>query len=140
MLEQLGVHLAQPFLGETHVPHQPRAARDIQHHPRQRFVHRRVRFAVAADPGLVAERLGDALADRDRRILGGVVLVDMQVADDAAGNVDQRMARELLDHVVEKADPGRDLKGPGAIEVHLDGNVGFMGLAGYPGGSHGQCP
>jgi hypothetical protein len=33
------------------------------------------------------------------------MLVDVKIALHAAGHVDQRMARELLDHVIEEADP-----------------------------------
>src|SRR5690606_31320219 len=43
------------------------------------------------------------LSDRDARILGGVVEIDMQVALDLQREVDQRMPRELFQHVVEKA-------------------------------------
>jgi hypothetical protein len=48
------------------------------------------------------------------------------------------VARELLDHVIEEADASRNLELAGAIEVHLDGNVGFVRLAGYPGGAHAR--
>jgi hypothetical protein len=46
------------------------------------------------------------MADGNRAVLGRVVLVDVEVAVDPAGNVDERMARELLDHVIEEADTG----------------------------------
>ena len=63
-----------------------------------------------------------------RAVLGGVVLVDMQVAVDLHRHVDQRMARELFDHVIEKADPGRNVVGAGPVEIDLDEDPGFGGV------------
>ena len=42
-------------------------------------------------------------------------------------NVDQRVPRELLDHVVEEADPGLDLIGAGAVEIDGRGDRGLLG-------------
>ena len=94
-------------------------------------------MAEAGDAAPVAERAGERLAERDRRILGGVVLIDMQVAGRAQADVDQRVARELLEHMIEEADAGRDLIGAGAVEVDLDRDVGFARLAVDRGGAHG---
>ena len=44
-------------------------------------------------------------------------------------DVDQRMARQLFQHVVEKADAGLHVIGARAIEIDGDGNLGFRGLA-----------
>ena len=38
-----------------------------------------------------------------------------------SADVDQRVPRELLDHMVEEADAGRDLVGAGPVEI--DGSV-----------------
>ena len=64
------------------------------------------------------------------------MLVDVEVAGDVAGNVDQRMARELLDHVIEEADAGGDIELAGAIEVDRDVDGGLVGLAGDAGFTH----
>jgi hypothetical protein len=74
-------------------------------------------------------------ADGDGAVLGRVVLIDVQVADDLAGNVDQRMARELFDHVIEEADSGRHLIRARTVEINLDRNVGFLGFAVDPRGA-----
>jgi len=94
-------------------------------------------IAVTADPGAVAEGLADRLADGDGAVFRGVVLVHMKIALDAAGDVDQRMAAELLDHMVEKADPGGDLIGSRAVQVDLHGDVGLVSLADDRGCAHG---
>ena len=59
----------------------------------------------------------DRLADDVAGILGGVVEIDMQVALGVQRDVDQAVLRELLQHVVEKPDPGRDLGRAGAVEI-----------------------
>src|SRR3546814_6128315 len=82
----------------------------------QRLVHRRVRFAIAGDAALVAQRLGDSLAERECRILDRVMLVDMQIALHRHRDVDQRMARQLLDHMVEETDAGGNRIGAAAVE------------------------
>jgi hypothetical protein len=64
-----------------------------------------------------------------------VVLVDVEVALDVTLYVDQRMAAELFDHVIEEADPGGNVIGAGAIEIDLDGNVGLVRFAGDPANS-----
>jgi hypothetical protein len=58
-----------------------------------------------------------------------VVLVHVQVARHAHRHVDQRMARKLFDHVIEKADAGGHVIGARAVEVDRDRDVGFRRLA-----------
>src|ERR1044071_3781443 len=53
----------------------------------------------------------------DAGILGRVVIVDVQVALGAQRDVDQAVARELLQHMVEEADAGVDVVLAGAVEV-----------------------
>ena len=84
---------------------------------------------IAGDALHVAERLLDRLAERDADILGGVVVVDMQVALGLDRDVDARMPRQQVEHMVEKADAGRDVGHAGAVEVDGDLDVGFLGLA-----------
>src|SRR5215467_11147657 len=47
-------------------------------------------------------------AERDAAILGGVMVIDMQVALGVHRDVDAGMARQQLQHVVEKAHAGAD--------------------------------
>ena len=134
-LEQLGVHVAQLRLRKIHLPDQIGPVRAVERHPGQGLVHRHQGVAIAADAGPVAQGLGDGLADRDAGILGRVVIVDMQVARGAHGQVHQGMAGQLLEHVVEKADAGQDVVAAGAVEIHFDGNLGLFGLARDPRGA-----
>jgi len=43
--------------------------------------------------------------------------IDMQIAFGAQRQVDQAVARELLQHVIEEADAGRDVARTGAVEI-----------------------
>jgi hypothetical protein len=88
-----------------------------------------VHVGIAGDALHVAERLLDRLAKRDADVLGGVVVVDMQVALGLDGHVDAGMPRQQIEHVVEKADPGVDPGRAGAVEVDGDLDVGFLGGA-----------
>ena len=60
----------------------------------------------------------------------------MEVAVDRHGEVDQRVARQLLQHVVEEPDPRRHPIGAGAVEVdgHVDPRLG--GVAADGRGAH----
>src|SRR5690606_3320438 len=69
-----------------------------------------------------------------------VVEINVQVALAGDIHVDQRMARELVEHVVEEANPGRHLMRAGAVEIDGDGNLGLVGLAGDGGSAHGLSP
>ena len=138
VLDQLGVPFAELFLREAGFPHQERSPGNIQRDPRQRLVHRRIGSTVAGDATLVAQRLRQRLAERDRTVLGGVMLIDMEIALDLHRHVDQRMARKLFDHVIEEADAGFHRIASSAIEIdrHMDG--GFRGVAFDSACAHGR--
>src|SRR5262245_28821004 len=129
LTKQLGVHFADLRAGELDLPHQEGPARYVERDPGQRLVHWQIGRAIAGDARLVAERLGHRLAERDARILGGVVVVDMQVALGLQRDVDQRVARELLDHVIEETDPGLDVIRTRTVEIDGCGDRRLLGLA-----------
>ena len=113
---------------ELGLEHQERPPRNVDRDAGQRLVHRHVHARVARDALHVAERLLHRLAERDADVLGGVVVVDVQVALGLHGDVDARVARQQVEHVIEEADAGRDLGRAGAVEVDRDLDVGFLGL------------
>src|SRR6476659_2135567 len=127
--EQLGVHLPDLRAGEIDLPHEVGAPRDVDRDAGERLVHGQIGKAVAGDALLVAKRLCHRLAEHDAAVLGGVVLIDMQVAFGLQEDVDHRMARELLDHVIEEADAGLDCIGAAAVEVDGRGDGGLLGAA-----------
>ena len=95
---------------------------------------------VAADAFLVAHRLGQCLTYGNSRILDRVVIVDMQITLCAHRHVDQRVAGQLVEHVIEEADAGLVVINPGAVEIDGDRDLGLGGLAGDVGCAHGACP
>ena len=56
-------------------------------------------------------------------VLDGVVVVHLGVALDAHREVDERVARERAEHVVEEAHARLDVGGTGAVEVHGEADV-----------------
>ena len=141
LLEQLGVHVADLVAGEGDRPGEEGAAGDVDRRLGQGLVHRQQGLAVAADAALVAERLAQRLAEHDADILGGVVEVDMQVALGLHRQVQQGVAAERRQHVVEEADAGGDLDLARAVERQGGADIGLGRGAddgGGAGGGHGR--
>ncbi len=69
------------------------------------------------------------LAECERAVLDRVMLVDVQIA--LAGELQREAAvlGDLLEHVIEEAEAGLDVDRRLAIQVHVDLDVGFLGLA-----------
>src|SRR5829696_5777682 len=126
LAHELGVEHADLLAREDSLEDQERPARDVERHARQGLVHRQVHVRVADDALLVAKRLRERLAERDAGVLGGVVLVDLEVARHLHVEIEERMARQKLQHVVEEADPGRNGRLPGPVEGEAHGNISLM--------------
>src|SRR5690606_36971946 len=109
---------------------------DVERCARKSAVHGQVAGGVAADALLVADGLADRLAESNADIFHRVVEIDVQVALAGDIHVDERVARKLIEHVIEEADAGRHFMRAGAIEIDRDGNLGLVGLAGNGGGAH----
>src|ERR1700727_79014 len=58
-----------------------------------------------------------------------MMIVDVAVALGPNGDVDERMTRQLIEHMIEKADAGRDVGDARSIEVEADFDARFLGLA-----------
>ena len=108
---------------------QPGATRKIDHHARQRLVQRHVGVAVAAQAPLVTHRLGKRLAERDAHIFHRVVAIDVQIALGLDVEVDQAVARNLIEHVIEEADAGGQAGNTVAVEVDAHRNLRLSGVA-----------
>ena len=55
------------------------------------------------------EGLREQLPEHDANVFDGVVLIDVQVAIGAQGEVESAVPGEQLEHVIEEADAGGDL-------------------------------
>jgi hypothetical protein len=67
-----------------------------------------------------------------------MMLVDMEIALHAEVDVDQRVARELLDHVIEEADAGLDAIRAGAVDREIDRDLGLGRIAADARAAHGR--
>src|ERR1700733_5077320 len=111
------------------VVHHVGAAGQVDGGPDEGLVERDERVAEPGDAGLVAQRLAQRLAERDRGVLDRVVRVDLGVALGADGETETAVLAELVEHVVEERDAGLDLDRAGAVEVELDQQLRLLGLA-----------
>ena len=127
---QFGVEGADLRRAEINVPDEERPTGDVDGRLGHRLVHGKVDRGIARNALAVAQRLGNRLAERDARILDGMVIVDMQVALHLDVHVDQRVTAELVEHMVEEAHARRNLARAGAVDMDGNRDRGFVGLAG----------
>ena len=125
---QFGRHLTHALAREIAVEHEVRATGQVQPRVRRAFVHRQ-RKAIAADATLVAECLLQGLAQRQRTILDGVVLVDMRVAVAVEFQRKAAVLADLLQHVIEETQPGAHPRLGHAIQIDPDGDAGLFRVA-----------
>src|SRR5439155_9686619 len=83
----------------------------------QRLVERDHGMPIPLDADAFAQRLRYRLADDIAGVLGGVVKIDVEVAFGMQRDVDEAVLCQLIEHVVEKADAGRDLGRTAAVEI-----------------------
>src|SRR5439155_16312088 len=81
------------------------------------------------DAFCIAEGFREGAADSNAGVLDGVVGVDMEVAGGIEREVEDAVAAELVEEVVEHADAGPDVRDAAAIEVKRDVDRGLAGLA-----------
>src|SRR5208282_3970938 len=129
LAHKLGVEGADPLGREFGPEDEERPARYVERHARQGLVHRQKTVGVAGQAAFVAERPGQRLADGDSDVLDRVVIVDVAVARSANSEVDEGMTRELIEHVIEEADAGRDVGRARSVEVDADLDARLRGLA-----------
>ena len=95
-----------------------RAAREVQRHPGEGFVHGHRRVAVAFDAALVAQRLRQGFAQGDAHVFDGVVVVDVGVAVTSDLERKPAVLGHVGEHVVKKAHAGLDVGGvAGAVQI-----------------------
>src|ERR1019366_9847954 len=129
LAHEFGIEGAYFSLREFCPENQKRPAGNIKCNRRKRLVHRQEHVREPGYAGHAAQGLADRLTQSYASILDGVMLVDMKIAFCTDVHVDQRVARELLQHMVEKADAGRDFGQAGAVEIDADGDIGFLGFS-----------
>ena len=84
-------------------------AGEVDHDPGQGLVERRIGMAEAADAAALAQRLVEGRAQRQGAVLGGVVVVDVEVALAVQLEVEPAVLGQGRQHVVEEAEAGLDV-------------------------------
>ena len=128
MQEHLRRHLANLLTVELCVPNQPGATTEVQAYGTETVVHRQG-IAIALNASLVAQCSEQTLAQRQSSILDGVVLVNVQVAFHADGQIHHAVFANLFQHVVEESQSRLNVAVPVSVQVHLDIDVCFLGGA-----------
>ena len=105
LLHKLGVERADLVAHELGLEDQKRSTGNVDRNPRQRLVHWYVHVGISRDALHIAECLLDGLAERDADIFGGMVMIDVQVAFGLDRDVDARVPRKQVEHVVEEPMP-----------------------------------
>src|SRR5690606_37880813 len=85
--------------------------------------------AVTRDALAIAERIQKRTAEHDAEVFGRVVPVDLDVSGALDGQVEQAVARQLLHHVRQERDWRLHASLPRPVEVDLDRNPSFVGVA-----------
>src|ERR1700761_4749742 len=88
---------------------QRRASAQVNSYYRQRLVHRMHKVPGAIDPSPLSQRLRKQLAQHDPRIFHRMMLVHVQIAARRKLQIECAMFRKQLQHVVQEANPGRNL-------------------------------
>ena len=137
LTHHFGVHLANLRNGESDVRREVRPAAEIHRAEDECLVHGQSEAAVAADACFVTDRLTDCGAQHNTNVLNRVVRVYIEVAFAGAGEVEEPVAGEAVQHVIEEADSCVDAGSARPVKVQCDGDVGLFGGTGDSGGAEG---
>ena len=86
-------------------------------------------MAIATHRALVAERLVDRHAERDADVLDGMMGVDGEIAIGLDVEIDDAVACDLVEHVIQKRDSGGEGGHAAAVEIDGDRDLRFLGIA-----------
>ena len=129
LVHQIDIEFADARTHEIDLEIEAGAAGKVDHHARQRFVERNVSVAVAAYALLVAERPRQRLSERDADVLDRVMRVDVQIAPGRDFEIEYTMARNLVEHVIEKRHPGVNRSRAAAVEINPRAYPRLIGVA-----------
>src|SRR5256886_286849 len=125
---------------ERHVRIRP--SREVDHGARQRLVERGVRPTEPVHASPLAQRAVERLAQRQRTVFGGVVVVDMEVTLARQRDVEPGVATERLEQMVEETKAGLHVGFARAVEGERDRDRRLPGGAADGCGAcgHGSSP
>jgi hypothetical protein len=124
-LGQRGIEAAELFDRDFGFPDEERAAAEIEGYRYEGFIHRKGKVPVTADTGFVAKSFSDRLAKADTDVFNGVVRIHVQIALRFHIEIDEAVAGEQVEHVIEKADARVEIGRAGSIQVELQFDLRF---------------
>ena len=136
LTHKLGVEFADLPAFEIRLEHEEGTAGNIDSDPGEGFVHGQKGIGIAHDAFHIAQRLAKGLPQGDAYVFHCMVEIDVQIAFRLDIKVNEPMAAKLVEHMVEKADPGRDSGLAGTIQGHADLDFRFLGSALDAGFAH----
>src|SRR5260370_42062523 len=127
---QHGLKLAHALLLYRDVVREVHAPADIDHRAAERLIERHDRVAKPPDTRTIAERLAKRAAHHDPDVLDRVMLVDMEIAARLDHQIEEAMAREALEHMVEERHAGMNFDAPRTVqrERHRDRRLARLAL------------
>ena len=117
LVHQIHVEVADASPGILDPVLETGPAGEVDHHPGQGLVQRDVSVTVTGDALLVAQRVREGLAEDDTDVLHRVVGVDVQITPGLHFDIEQPVARHLVEHVFEKGQSGLEAPLAGAVEI-----------------------
>ena len=137
-VEQIDIEIADLGARKIDVEFEAGPARQINNDPRQGLVQWHISMAIAADGTFVTERFMHRHAERDADVFDRVVGVDDEIAIGLDIDIDEAVTHDLVEHVIEKRNAGRERSETAAIEIDADGDLRFFGVARDAGGTSGH--
>jgi hypothetical protein len=138
IVDEFGLQVANEARANFGVDDGGSAAAEVDGGEAESFVHGHDEISGAENATFRAERLLEGLAERDADILDGVVLIDIEVALGVKSEVEAAVVGEEFEHVIEKANAGRDGITAAAINGEREINLRLFGVA-MDGGFSGRC-
>ena len=138
--EQRNIKFADVLCGSRNIIHQIRPAGKIKRNQRQHFVHRQDHMSVTCDPRLVAESIGDRLAESEPGILHRVMAVNFQIAFHTNFKIEFSVLCKQGQHVIHERDPRGNRGGSLSVQINGNCNIGFFGFTDHFCFSHVKSP
>ena len=129
MWNVLARQLAQALAREAQVDCSKGPPRDIHDRTRQRLVQGCVSVTETGNSGAVTQSLPEGASKCQAAVLGGVVIIDLKIPLAAKLEVESAVADESAEQVVEKTDPGLDVRRAFSVQLERDVDFGLVGLA-----------
>src|SRR6202022_3421215 len=116
IVHQHGLKLPYALLLYRDVVREVDASADIDHRAAERLVERDSGVPETPDTRTISQRLAKRATHHDPDVLDRVMLVDMEVAARLDHEIEKAMAREALEHMVEKRHAGMNFAAPRTVQ------------------------